>query len=346
MTKRLHMLALIFVQICLAAGIAHGQATDAQAKVQALIASNGSVPYTHLVSKVGTRTECSPPPGNPHENDPDRMNCGPVRIYVNVPQTDSITPTASNIRILSNSEPQLDPVVTTSFPDQITAYGQELVNCSSSTTQKSISLSVSFQQTNSAALSQSVTNTQQFSLSVASGADFLGTGAKVTATFQLGSSQTNGTVSTTAASTTTTRSTTSNTTLTPGQAVVDEIEVWPVTYTQTFHTSVVVDADLSPNDKFGHLSDMFPDPASRTIPVSGNIAITDASTGKVVTLNDPNGSATCSGADSGVKQITPNPATKLIRVDTTPISPNASPNASKGKGCWFRKLWHKGATSS
>ena len=313
--------ALPFLLTLLVASSSRGQTTDAAAEVQALIASFGNVPYTHLVSKETTRIECDTTPQHP---DPDRAHCGPVRVFVNVSESDNVTPSASNIRILSATEPQWDQVVITSLPDKITAYGQELVNCSSSTTQKSISLSVSFQKLNSAALSQSLTNTEQFSLQVASGANFLGTGAKVTATFQLGSSETNGTVNTSSSSTTTTRQTTSNTTLTPGQAVVDEIEVWPVTYTQTFHSNVVLESDLSPNDKFVHLSDMFPDPATRTIPISGAIVITDASSGKVVTLNDPNGSATCTAADTGVKQtdFTPSPLAKFVRLSTTPIYHN------------------------
>jgi hypothetical protein len=76
---------------------------------------------------------------------------------------------------------------------------------------------------------------------------------------------------------TTTRTSASQSTLVKGQAIVAQIEVYPVTYSQVFHSTVTVDADLSPNDQLAHLSDMFSDSKVRTFAVSGVISITDAS---------------------------------------------------------------------
>ena len=125
-TLRLNRISCFAILLLSTPLVVHSQTTDAAAKVQALIASYENIPYTHLVSKETTRIECDTTPQHP---DPDRAHCGPVRVFVNVPETDNVTPSPLNIRIISATEPQWDQVVITSLPDKITAYGQELINC-------------------------------------------------------------------------------------------------------------------------------------------------------------------------------------------------------------------------
>jgi hypothetical protein len=100
---------------------------------------------------------------------------------------------------------------------------------------------------------------------------------------------------------TTTRTSSSQSTLVKGQAIVAQIEVYPVTFSQVFHSTVTVDADLSPNDQFAHLSDLFTDPKVRTFSVSGLISITDASDGKIVTFDAPDEPTACVGHTDVVK---------------------------------------------
>jgi hypothetical protein len=102
-THRLNRVFCFAILLLFTPLVVHSQTTDAAAKVQALIASYGRGPYTHLVSKETTRIECDTTPQHP---DPDRAHCGPVRVFVNVPETDNVTPSALNIRILSATEPQ------------------------------------------------------------------------------------------------------------------------------------------------------------------------------------------------------------------------------------------------
>jgi hypothetical protein len=121
---------------------------------------------------------------------------------------------------------------------------------------------------------------------------------KVDATYSIGSSTQNGSVNTSGSATTVTRTSASQAVLQSKQSVVARLEVWPVTYTQTFGATVVVDADLSPNDKYAHLADMFPDPSVRTFPIAGSVTISDASEGKTEQLDDPG--ATCPSGQTGV----------------------------------------------
>jgi len=297
-------LAILLNSSMLAPGVV-AQTNDAAVQVQNLLNTYGPVPYTHLVSASVRRYVCTPPAGKPHVTDPDRMICGFTTVSVNTPRTDQVIPTGSNIRIVSVSTVQLDPLVTTELPDQLTVSSQELINCSSAPSQQSINLQVSFQKSTSASLSNSVTHTNTESLSVSAGPSW----GKITGSFSLGTSDTSGTVDTSGMQMTTTRQSTATVTLTKNEAVVAEIEVWPVTYSQTFHSTVTVDADLSANDKFAHLSDMFPDPTRRTIPISGTVSITNASDGKTVEFDAPDESTTCTSGQSGVQTVPYTPAT-------------------------------------
>jgi hypothetical protein len=59
-------------------------------------------------------------------------------------------------------------------------------------------------------------------------------------------------------------------------AVALEVDTWPVTYGARFHTSITVDADLSPNDKkYHHLSDVLSE-EQRTFELTGKISVVDA----------------------------------------------------------------------
>ena len=67
----------------------------------------------------------------------------------------------------------------------------------------------------------------------------------------------------------------------PRTALAVVIKTWPVNYKTTFHTTAIVEADLSQNDNgLIHLSQIYPD-AQRTFLVSGTIGLTDAAESQV-----------------------------------------------------------------
>jgi hypothetical protein len=278
------------------------QNMDAASQVQNLLSMHGLVPYTHQVANTQNQTSCF----TPHCNAPTGDMCSPSPVCNTYPvttyttQTDHITLTATNIHILSSTPVTFDPLVTTSQPDNLTVSSQEFVNCASVPSVQAINLQVSFTKSTSLALSTSVTNTASYSLNFNwKPIESLSLGGSAT----IGTSQTTGSVNTNGENVTTSRTSSTQVTLAQGQAVVGQIEVYPVTLSQVFHSTVLVDADLSQNDQFQHLSDVYIDPATRTFPISGTIAITDASEGKSLTYNAPDEPTVCGSQNSGVKQI-------------------------------------------
>jgi hypothetical protein len=175
---------------------------------------------------------------------------------------------------------------------------------------QSITLSEAFQRSQSIALNHSIQNTESFSLNfgVSSGI------YKMDATLTFGTSETAGTVKTDTDTATTTRAQSGSTTLQPGTAEVGELRIWPVQYTEPFHTTVVVDADLSNNDKgYHHLSDILDGP-SRTFDITGHIEADDASIGQLVFYDSPYDPSICGSKKAVLQQnYVPKDGSKLTR---------------------------------
>jgi hypothetical protein len=97
-----------------------------------------------------------------------------------------------------------------------------------------------------------------------------------------------------AAQRTVTRTHTQSVTVGTGGVSVVQLRVWPIRYTAPFSTTVVVDADVSQNDKgFKSLSDVIPDPSARTLKVNGIVQADDASEGEVIEMAAPYDSSRC-----------------------------------------------------
>jgi len=287
---------------------------DVAVQVQGLVNQHGTVPYTHLVSHPQIQTVCmlqaawaGIEPLDPLQSlqlGPITMLCGQRSINTNTNQTEQIIPIASNVRIVSTDPVSFEPLVTTSLPSQPTVDLQEFINCGTVTTQQSVSLAVTFQRSTSLALSHSVTDTQSTQLTFGWKAGDFSVGGSVT----LGTSSSSGTVDTTGTQMSVQRTSSTSVSLAKGQGIAAQLEVWPVTYSQVFHTTATVDADLSPNDQYIHLADMYPSATVRTFPITGAIAITDGSGGQTMTYDDPN--LTCPSGQAGV--------VRMSAPDTTP----------------------------
>ena len=269
-----------------------GQNTDVAVQAQNMVNGHGKVPFTHLSTHPQTQRVCTPLQGHPNT-----VVCGNRTVNVNGPsQTDQIIPTVSNIKIVSSTPVTLGHLVPTSLPDEPTVDVQEFINCGSVTTQQAISLAVSFQRSTSLAVSQSITNSMSTEVGFSAGPPFFKVDGKVT----VGNSATSGTVDTQGDQLVVQRTSNVSVSLTKGQGIAAQLEVFPVTFSQTFQSSVTIDGDLSPNDTFKHLSDMFPDPKVRTFPVEGTISVTDGSDGKTTTFDDP--TLTCPTGQDGIIQ--------------------------------------------
>jgi hypothetical protein len=251
------------------------QNTDVAALAQNIVKGHGTVAYTHLVPQQQTQNVCTMRPFQEHMI----TFCYKRNVNVNVSQTDQIIPTVSNIRIVSSTPATLGPLVTTSLPDQPTVDVQGMLNCGTETVSQAISLAVSFQRSTSLAVSQSVTHSLSTDIGFTAGPSFFKVDGKVT----IGASETTGTVDTQGNQMTVQRTSTVTVSLAKGQGMAAQLEVWPVTYSQSFKSTVTIDGDLSSNDVYKHLSDMFPDSSVRTFPVEGTISVTDGSDGKTTT---------------------------------------------------------------
>ena len=76
-------------------------------------------------------------------------------------------------------------------------------------------------------------------------------------------------------------------------AVALELDTWPVTYGARFHTSITVDADLSPNDKkYHHLSDVLSE-EQRTFELTGKISVVDAAGARPTSWDIPFNAQLC-----------------------------------------------------
>ena len=84
----------------------------------------------------------------------------------------------------------------------------------------------------------------------------------------------------------------------PGKAAVVQLRAWAVQYAMPFSTTVLIDADLSTNDRgLTHLSDIVPDPSKRTFAIAGIVKATDASAAHYVEYGAPYDPSQCGGGD-------------------------------------------------
>ena len=256
------------------------QATDLGATVANLLKAAGPVPVTRLITVTRERERCIGGHG-------EGGGCRSEGYQVQVPQTQNEILTATKITI-SNSDPVIyGPATRTELPDQFLIadlFGQSCKGAQNLTINEA--LQKSFQRSASVQFQHSVTHTT-------SQAATIGLSIKVgeSETFTVGgqvqfqNGETDGTVSINGTQETVTRTHTVSTVVLPGSAAVLELKIWPVHFVVPFSTTVIVDADLSANDKnIKHLSDVYPDASTRTFPVSGTIDATDASEGVAATF--------------------------------------------------------------
>jgi hypothetical protein len=291
MSAKHHYLGLLAILLVSGSLTSNAQNVDAAAQIQGLLNKYGKVPYTHLVPHPTRMTSCQGPGAA------SPPICVSFVVSVNKLQTDQVILTPSNIKIISAAPVTMGPLTTTSLPTEPVVDLQEFVNCASVTNNQGINLAVAFTRSTSLQISHSVTNTASYSTNFGIKVSVFSFGGSLT----FGNSATDGQIDTKGTQMTVTRTSTMNVTLAQNQSVAAKLEVWPVVYTQDFQTTVTIDADLSPNDKFHHLSEIYPDPASRTFPVGGTITITDGSNGVSQTYNDP--TLVCKPGQNGVIKV-------------------------------------------
>jgi hypothetical protein len=119
--------------------------------------------------------------------------------------------------------------------------------------------------------------------------------------------------------------------LKPQTAWAIGIETWPVKYSTTFHATVTVDGDVSPNDRgITQLSQIF-SAAQRTFAVTGTIGFTDAADGQGFDWDVPFDASKCPSAASGtVTYPISIPAhAEAVRMTNSKILRTSKPNLSQ-----------------
>jgi len=242
---------------------------DASQAATTLLVGLGPIPWTHTENVFSKRVETGPG---------DRPVIVPCWKQEQV--TTSSILTASDVRIVTASPLVFDQVVKTELTSQMTVLTQGAQNCSTKITLPSgAAQSTSFTRSSSVAVSNSVTNAQAYSFNFSVAIESL---VKLGGTVQLTNSATTGTVDTNSYQNQVTRTANASPALPPQTAYGVTFEIWPVNYTANFHATVVVDANLSPNDKgWSNLSSVFP-MEKRTFTINGVLLFVDASDGVTI----------------------------------------------------------------
>ena len=289
--------------------------TDLPTLVSSLLTTFGSVPHT--TATTVTTTVCLP-----HMLGQANPVCNTVQ-HAGPPQTVQQVMTATNLRMITG-QPTFGQPTQTAFPDQMTAWDIEQINCGDGSATATVNFSTTVQHSSTVGLTQSLTSSTQFSVSFSTGSLAGVGGPSVTAGMSFGNSATNATATTDLTSLSDARGAQAGYTLPTKGAIVGMFEVWPINFSLPFSMTVTVDGDLSPNDKnYATLAQIFT-PAQRTVSVTGIIQVTEASQGQVVWYTPPdfNVVTTCAGQTGIVKIPYTPPAGAKINATGTNVLAN------------------------
>ena len=237
---------------------------DVAQAVHYLLAKVGPKPWTHTYQAT-----CISESGNPPH----------AQSYPCEKSTTSLVVlTAGDIRISKSQPVAFDVATTAELPTLLHSARSSLQNCSAHTKgTHTESLEVGFSRSASAAITSTVVNAGSlrlnFNWTAAEGLSIAGS-AYITDARTVVETDSD------APNLTVTRRAKARIVMPAQSAVALEVDTWPVTYTAKFHTTVTVDADLSPNDKkLKHLSDVVGED-ERTFPITGKISVVDAANAK------------------------------------------------------------------
>jgi len=306
------------------AGPVLAQTTDAATQVSAALKTFGPVPITTTAQVPRTQQVCDykePPSHGPGRSGSTAVaaslvNCHSETVYDPKTQTVNQLLTASNIRVVQSAPISWGQITNTDLPNLVfpdTSMAQNCQNASAPLT-FGYSLSVAYTRQSAIQISQSVTHTQNFTASFDTGSLLP---FKVGAQVSVGGQTTNGTTTVETTQQTVTRTHNDSVQVPIGAVSVVQMRVWPIQYTLPFITSVTVDADLSPNDKgLKLLSDILPDPVSRTFVVSGTLSANDASAGQTVGMTAPYNPSLCTSTQTSYigPHFVPSSKMKLTRM--------------------------------
>jgi hypothetical protein len=138
--------------------------TDLPSLVNDLLNKFGPVPVTtttnHSQTNIGRHTVRNEPHGEPF--------CGPVLHIYTTTQTVQQIPATTSLNV-STSQPTFGTPIQTSFPDQLTAWDIEEINCGEGSAQASAQFNETVTHSSSVALTHSITNSTTVGLSLSSG---------------------------------------------------------------------------------------------------------------------------------------------------------------------------------
>jgi hypothetical protein len=256
---------------------------DLDQKARDALVAYGVVPVTRMTPVPHTERHCH---GGAHGTGSD---CDDVTVYEMKPVTSTEILTSGPLRLRTDVV-KFGAPVSTAVPSQMHVDERTYLNCISSVFPSwQISLSVSMQRSASASISKAVKSS---------------VGGKVNFVEKFGDFTLGGEISTNSETTKTDVTTlgtqeavtevVSTTIPVPGQKkLAAQLQMWPITIAIPFATTIVIDADLGPNDRdLRHLSDIA-DIAARTFPVEGELNVTDASRAELVLYELPFNQGDC-----------------------------------------------------
>lgn len=293
------------IGVMLDISVAHGESTgntlaiiDVAQAIRYSLAKLGPLPWKHTYQAIWTTEAGDPPRAQPYP-------CQKTT-------TTSMVLTAGDIRIAKSQPITFDEAGMGELPTLLHSATSALQNCSAHTkSTRTEALDVAFARTANAAITRTVVNAGSarlnFNWTASEGLSIAGS-VNVTDTNTVIETDSD------APNLAVIRRAKARVVMPAQSAVALQVYTWPVTYAARFHTTVTVDADLSPNDKkYNRLSDVLTED-QRTFLIGGEINVVDAAKAKPSSWDIPFNASLCppSWPEGGDPVVVP-----LLRASTS-----------------------------
>jgi hypothetical protein len=289
---------------------------DVRAAINGLLEQYGKVAVTRNVETVQQTTRCHTnpgPKGSVGQGDPP--SCDTVTRRAITPKTTQESLVANVIDVVQLREPVFANPVFTDLPSELNAAFIRAQNCSNlPLASASRSMSVSVGRSASLSLSNTLSKLRSaqasFSYKIPDTGLSLGGSVTVSETSTVGTTKMDGTNDSI-----TQQTTASIQNLAPKTALAIEISAYKIQIDAAFNVQVIVDADLSANDKgLKRVSELF-DEKQRTFTITGNLRTNNASDALVLQYSVPFDASKCPpSAELQVENYVPNKKDRLVEV--------------------------------
>lgn len=248
--------------------------TDVAQVVDSLLRSYGPVSVTRRVGRIEVQTVCHALPHNGADI------CYKESHYYEDPKTASEILKATNIRIITVDSLTYGAPSREELPTELIVDDWTYTRCGGGTTQVQAQLLVSAHRSAGVSITKSVKHTVEKAVSL--GYKGEKGGFSFDGSLKIGQENSEASTTSLGADTTVQRTGTVTINIGPDSLTIAELRVWPIRLSIPFRTRVLIDADLSQNDRgLKLLSELFPADSSRSFDIQGRLDMTDASGGSI-----------------------------------------------------------------